>query len=681
MTAETNKPLLAHVLFMDIVGFSKLPSDEQKRVVHRLQELVRASEEFQHARESDQVISLPTGDGMALAFFNKLDAAVVCAIEISKSIQIESLCSIRMGVHTGPVFVMEDINHKRNISGAGINRAERVMSCGDTGHILVSDQAAESLRHLSDWESKIREIGECQVKDGWIRVWNLVDGSIGNAARPRKSRRYARRRKRALTAGVMVLALSALAAVAGAFWIGRTKNIFDFGRTKSIAVMPFDDLSPEKNQEYFSDGLAEELLNALAKIPGLRVSGKTSSFQFKGKNEDCRVIGEKLHVGTLLEGSVRKSQNQARVTVRLIQTDDGSDIWSESFDRQMTDIFAVEEDIAKSVTGALRVRLLGGRAAPLIKATNADAYNAYLQGRYLLARRNKENLDKAGDYFNQALQFDSNYAPAWVGLAGVRNLQAGLAYVPVEQGYRQARESVQKAMSIDPNLGDAYTVFGTIQVFHDWDWAGADASYKRALALEPGDARTIRGAGLLAAHLGRLDQGINLFRKAIDQDPLNSNAYHDFGTILHYAGRQKEATAALSKALELAPEMVNAHGLLVRVYLAESRPQDALAEAEKEKHPVFRLLGLALAYQALGRKKEADSTLEELIAKYQADAPYQVAQVYAFRQEADKALEWLERAYAVRDSGLPEMKVDPLLKNLKNDPRYKSLQQKMQLPL
>jgi len=372
------EPVLAHVLFMDIIGCSKLPSDEQKRIVGRLQELVRASPEFQRSLASDQLISLPTGDGMALAFFNKLDAAVLCAIEITKSIQAESLCKIRMGVHTGPVFVMEDINHKRNISGAGINRAERVMSSGEDGHILLSDNVAESLRHLGDWPEKIREVGECQVKDGWIRVWNLVDGPIGNPVLPRKSRRYVRRRQRMVAAGVATIALVVAASMVGAFWLGRIgKWSLPVQDKASIAVMPFDDMSPEKNQGYFSDGLAEELLNGLAKIPGLRVAGRTSSFQFKGKNEDCRVIGEKLNVATILEGSVRKQNDRAKITVQLIKAADGFDLWSETFDRKLDDIFAVQEGIARAVTGALKIALLGDEKAPLYaKRTNIEAYNA-----------------------------------------------------------------------------------------------------------------------------------------------------------------------------------------------------------------------------------------------------------------------------------------------------------------
>ena len=668
---------------MDIVGCSKLASDEQKRIVGRLQEVVRESAEFRRSRQNDHVISLPTGDGMALAFFTKLDAAVQCAIEITRAIQAESLCKIRMGVHTGPVFVMEDINNARNISGAGINRAERVMSCGGDGHILLSENAAESLRHLSAWRDKIHEVGECQIKDGWIRVWNLVDGPIGNPELPKKSSKYMRSRRLVMATGLVALGLMLVAAVAAAFWLGRGTHRATPGKdAPSIAVIPFSDMSPEKNQEYFSDGLAAELRDGLAKIPGLRVAARTSSLVFKNPTVDCRTIGETLHVATLLEGSVRIQRNRAKINVSLIKTEDGLDLWSETFDREMNDIFSVQEEIARAVTGALKVKLLGGKAAPSTQNTNAEAYNAYLHGKYFLGRSSREMLEKAVDYFEQSIELDPRYAPAWAGLGESRSTQAGKAYLPVEDGYRNAREAVQHALDLDPALGEAHAAMGSIKLIHKWDWAGADASYQRALKLDPGNIKAMRGAGAAARVLGRLDDALTCDRRAIEVDPLDSGAYRQAGTVLYYAGRYEDATTELKKALELAPEMDYAHAYLGQVYLAESRAQQALTEMEQEKHEAFRLCGMAAAYHALGRKKDSDGVLAELITKFRAGNPwpYQIAEVLAFRGDTDQAFEWLERAYTVRDTGLLELKVDPLLKNLRTDPRYTNLLVKMQLP-
>jgi TolB-like protein/class 3 adenylate cyclase/Tfp pilus assembly protein PilF len=673
----TAGPELAHVLFLDIVGCSKLPSDEQQRIVARLQEVVRASAEYQRAQEKEQVISLPTGDGMALVFFNKLDGAVLCAVEITRSIQAESLGQIRMGLHSGPVFVMEDINHKRNVSGAGINLAERVMSCGAAGHILLSEHAAESLRHLSAWRDKIQNIGECRVKDGWIKVSNLVDGPVGNPAFPEKSRRYAQRRRNMIAAGVTALALAVIASLAGAFWLGKGVRSAPL-EEQSIAVLPFIDMSPEKNQEYFADGLAEELLDALTKVPELRVACRNSSFQFKDNSVDLQTIGKKLNVATILEGSVRKQGNRAKISVQLIKAADGFQLWSDSYNHVMNDIFSVQEDIAKAVAGSLKLTLLRRKSSATGGNTNAEAYNDYLQGRYFLQRHTPGDLENAVSYFEQSVKLGPGYARALVGLAESRSGQA-LAGGDPPENWRKAREAAASALTLDPDLAEAHAASAWIKQFADWDWDGADASYKRALALDPGNGIVISHAGVLARILGHWDEAVALGRHATQMDPLSNGTWQNAGITFYYAGRNEEAIAAFRKALELVPAMPLPHNLLGRVYLASSQPQQALAEMENEPHPVFRLFGLALAYQALGRGNESQASLAELNAKYPPPG-YLAVEVYAFRGEADRAFEVLEKAYARHESGLSQLKGDPLLKSLERDPRYAAWLRKMRLP-
>jgi len=477
-----------------------------------------------------------------------------------------------------------------------------------------------------------------------------------------------------------VALLAVLAVVAGIYFTRNRKAVEPASAAPSIAVLPFVDMSPEKNQEYFSDGLAEELLNDLAKIQGLRVVARTSSFQFKGKTEDLRTVGEKLNASAILEGSVRKEGKKVRITAQLIKAADGFHLWSETYDRELNDIFAVQEDIARAVAGSLKVTLLGATAAPSAQGKNADAYNAYLQGRYFFVRRSKENLEKAVGYYDQAIKLDSGYAPAWAGLAEVRSAQAGLGYLPVEEGYRKAREAVERGLALDPNLAEAHAAMGRIKTVYDWDWAGADASYQRALALEPGNATVVQGAARLAATLGRFDEAIALDHGAAELDPLSASSYHNLGLYAYFAGRLEEAIAAFKKALELNPEFPITHEFLGRVYLAQAHPQEALAEIEREPDSLWHLQGLALAYYALGRKKESDAALAELVAKYHADSAFQIAEVYAFRGEADRAFEWLEHAYAQRDGGLTQIKGDPLLKSLERDPRYAAFLKKMKLP-
>jgi len=659
---------------MDIVGCSKLPSDEQKRIVWRLQELVLESAEHLRSREADQVISLPTGDGMALAFFNKLDAAVMCAIEVTKSIKRESLCKIRMGIHTGPVFVMDDINGRPNISGAGINLAERVMSCGGDEHILLSDSVAQSLRQLSVWRDKIHDIGECQVKDGWVHVWNLFDGSIGNPAPSKKSRRYIQRRRLIIGSGAALALLFLLAAVVAGFsWFERMGK-----GDVSIAVLPFRDVSPEKGQEYFCESLAEEVLNGLQSIKGLRVSAKGSSFQFKDA-DNVQVVGKKLGVDNILHGSVRKEGERRRIWAQLIRASDAALLWSDTFTPDESETSTVQEQIAQKVAQALKLSLSEKNIALSGESANDRAYNAQMWGTYFLSRPNEENLRKAVVYYEQAIALDSRYAKAWLGLGRTRIFQADYGPLPLHEAYQKAREAIEHALVLSPNLAAAHAALGNISMYYDWDWYAAGASYHRALAIEPQNSEATLGLGWLALTQGRMEEAIELFRRANKVDPLSPYVFSWIGVASYYLGHQQEAIAAFQKVLELVPDRPEGHYLLGRVYLAQAMPQPALTEMGKEKDGIFRWCGLALTLHVLGRSKESDTNLAELIAKASEDAPYQVAEVYAFRGETNRAFEWLERAYAGRDEGIAQMKVDPLLKSLEGDARYTALLKKMHL--
>ncbi|MBZ5646055.1 MAG: protein kinase [Acidobacteriia bacterium] len=488
-----------------------------------------------------------------------------------------------------------------------------------------------------------------------------------------------RLRRRTVVIAVALPVLLALAVIA-ALRFGRGRNASSPPPTApSIAVLPFVDMSPQKDQEYFADGLAEELLNSLARTPGVRVVARTSSFQFKGKNAKLADIGRELNVATILEGSVRKQANRVRITAQLINASDGFHLWSETYDRELNDIFIVQEDIAQSVAASLKVTLLGGKT-PFSRGTNEEAYNAYLQGRYFYQRSSKENLEKAIGYYERAIKLDPKYALAFVGLAEAHGRQADWGYLPVVESYQKAREAARRALELNPNLAEAHAAMGLIKTIHDWDWVAADASYQRALALEPGNATVAFGAAVLALALGRVEEATALDRKAVELDPLNTQTHVNLGVATYYAGRQEEAVAALRKALELDPERPYAHAVLGQVYLAQSHPQEALAEMEREPDLNWRLYGLALANHALGRARESDAALAELTAKYDTTNAFQVAEVYAFRGEVDRAFEWLERAYAQRDGGLTWIKGDPLLKSLQRDPRYAAFLKKMRLP-
>jgi TolB-like protein len=508
------------------------------------------------------------------------------------------------------------------------------------------------------------------------------DTTSGRLAAPnvRAAQASAGPRRRGLALGLGVIAV-ALAVGAG-LWLGRgSKAPATVSSGPSIAVLPLVDMSPNKDQEYFSDGLTEELLNVLAKNSRLRVAARTSAFQFKNKAEDTRSIGEKLNVQNLLEGSVRKVGSRVRITTQLVNAADGFQLWSASYDREVDDIFAVQDDIARSVADALSVKLLGGptetRSA---RGTDAAAYDAYLHGTYFLKLNTMESLEKAAGYFEQATTLEPGYAPAWAGLAKAYTAQASEGYVQMELGFKKARTAVERGLELDPNLAEAHAALGAILRVYEWDWAGSDREHQRALELSPGDAGVVLGAARIASTLGRLAEAMRLARRAAELDPLNVTVHYRLSRYAYFLGRLDESAAGFRKVLELNPEYPGAHQDLGMVYLAQSRPEAALAEVQQEKRSLWHLHGLAFAYHSLGRKKDADAKLAELIEGYQEVAAFQIAEVHAHRGEIDRAFEWLERAYAQRDAGLSQLKGDPWLKRLEGDHRYAALLEKMHLP-
>jgi TolB-like protein/DNA-binding winged helix-turn-helix (wHTH) protein/Tfp pilus assembly protein PilF len=483
---------------------------------------------------------------------------------------------------------------------------------------------------------------------------------------------------------IPVLAVVSAAAIVWHFRATRqAQNVHSLNNT-SIAVLPFEDMSPTKDEEYFSDGLAEQLINDLAKVSGLEVVGRSSAFQFKGKNEDLREVGRKLGVANVLEGSVRREGNHVRISAELIKADDGFQLWSQTYDREIKDIFAVEDEIALSATEALQLKLLGGNGqpvAPNLRSANPEAYQAYLQAKYFSGRgKSKEDLGKALAYTDNAIKLDENYAPAWALRASVENAMAVVALTDATEGFRKARDDAERAIALDPTLASAYLALATTQIYYDWDWDAADASLTRAAALEPGNVEVFRIRAYLSKVLGHLDQAIKLYEQTVLLDPLRANSYVSLGQLLYVAGRYDEARAALQQALDLNPQATYSHVVLCQILIAQGRPQQALAEIEKEPNEGAKLTGEVLAYHALGRKQDSNAALAGLIAKHHPYGAYQIAQVYAYRGESDKSFEWLDHAYQQRDPGLPEVKSNPLFKDLHHDPRYTELLKMMRLP-
>jgi TolB-like protein/Tfp pilus assembly protein PilF len=443
----------------------------------------------------------------------------------------------------------------------------------------------------------------------------------------------------------------------------------------TIAVLPFTDMSPNKDQEYLSDGLAEELLNLLAKIPDLRVTSRTSAFFFKGQKVDIPTIAQKLNVAHILEGSVRKSGSQVRITAQLIDVASDTHLWSDTFDRTLDDVFAIQDEIAVSVVEALKITLLG--EAPKVREVNPDAYALFLRGRYFKERLDRESLETAQRALMQALDIEPEYAMALVELADVYSSMAGAGFMGTAEYRQLAGDAVDRALALDDELAEAYAQLGAIRAQYDWDWKGAYSALQKALELSPASTTTLRQTAVLLRSLGRYDYALEMYRTAIAQDPLQPVTKLSMGTALSLAGKHEEALATHREALELDPRFPQSHMAISSTLLLMERPDEALAEAELEPETAWRQYARALALIALDRRDETSQTLAAYIEEFQDEWAYQIAVILAFMGDADQAFEWLERAYDQRDGGVGQSREDPFLAGLHDDPRWLPFLQKV----
>jgi TolB-like protein/Tfp pilus assembly protein PilF len=449
---------------------------------------------------------------------------------------------------------------------------------------------------------------------------------------------------------------------------------------RSIAVLPFVDMSQARDQQYFADGLAEELLDMLAKIPELRVAARTSAFVFKNKSEDVATIAKDLHVAHVLEGSVRKAGNRVRITAQLIRADSGYHLWSETYDRTLDDIFQLQDQIAGSVVQALKVKLLGGNVPERAAPTNVSAYNLYLQGRFLAGLRTREGFTQAIDYLERAVSLDKGYEPFWTELSIVYGDMAARGFIPARQALAKARDAARVAIELNPKSARAHVALGYLHINDDWDWAAADREIGLALELEPGSADVLHAAGSLDLVLGRVGQSVVKLHAALARDPLRAFSYSNLGVAYFADGRLAEAEQAFRKSIQLRPNALYTHNGLGLVLLGRGDVKGALEEMNRETDEMWRLEGLAVVYSAMERRADSDAALVQLTAKFQKESPYVIATVYGYRGEADAAFLWLDRALAQRDATLTSIKSDPLFGRIKRDPRYAELLRKAGLP-
>jgi len=457
---------------------------------------------------------------------------------------------------------------------------------------------------------------------------------------------------------------------------------------KSIAVLPLMNSTGDAANEYFSDGMSEEFISTLSRLHELKVIGRTSSFQFKGKTDDSKAIGEKLGVYYLLEGSVRKSADRVRITVALIKAGDGANVWSETYDRELKDIFAVQSEIAGAVAKQLKVALLGnnGQTAQLTTAAtpsnqNIEAYNALLQGNFYFNRSTADDMRKAIGYYKEAIRLDPRYALAYAKLSlASHELAVGYGGIPVqetEQAIATARASARSALELDPNLSEAHSTQGTVLLDFDFNLVAAEAEYRRAFGLEPQNAPAVASLASLTARGGQLEEAVALLEQAIAIDPLRATLHGSLALDLVSLGRYDEAEAALRHSIELQPHAAQSYYRLAVIQILRGKPGLAVELAKQETDPFWRTYALALAHFANGDRSEADAALKKLIDENADDAGSQIASVYASRKEPDKMFEWLERAWTTHDSGVLELLQNPFLRAYKDDPRFTAFAQKI----
>jgi TolB-like protein/Flp pilus assembly protein TadD len=449
---------------------------------------------------------------------------------------------------------------------------------------------------------------------------------------------------------------------------------------KSIAVLPLLNESGDPKDEYFSDGLSEELIAALAQIRELKVIGRSSSFRFKERKEETKTIGEKLGVATLLEGTVRKQGDRVRIVAELINAADGIELWSRTFDRELKDIFAVQQEIAKAVAESLRVTLLGSEEKSTQMVTNSvEAHNAYLQAHFHFQRRNVEDYRKAVTYFDRAIELDPNYALVYAERSEAWTIIGDLAGER-STAYPKARSDAEKAVAIAPALAEAHAALGWVRSFAEWKFAEGVSELQRAKELSPANPLANDLLARVIVYRGRMEEAELQARQAVEIDPLSAAAQFTLGRVLFYAGKLNEADAAGRKMAELQPSASSSHRWQVLVAVQRGDGEAALREAQLEPDESIRAFELALAQYVRGDSKASDAALANLIANSRDSLAYQIAETYAVRRELDKAFEWLQVAFDNHDGGMPSLLVDPLLRDLRNDPRYKTLVTKMNFP-
>jgi TolB-like protein/class 3 adenylate cyclase/Tfp pilus assembly protein PilF len=707
---------IAHVLFIDIVGYSKLRINEQSAQIATLREIVRGTDQFGAAEAEGKLLRLPTGDGGALAFRNNPEAPVLCAEEIAKALKNHPGIRVRMGIHSGPVNEVTDLNEQANIAGAGINIAQRIMDCGDAGHILVSKHAAEDLEQYDQWQPYLHDLGECEAKHGeHLHVVNVYNDEIGNSAVPTKCIRSAiagtplsiaggNRRRYAIAA----IAIGALIVVGVTAFFFATRTAFR-GLTgssgpiseKSIAVLPFQNLSDDKSNAYFTDGIQDEILTRLAKIGALKVISRSSTQKYKSVPDNLREVGKQLGVAHVLEGSVQKVANAVHVNVQLIRAATDEHLWAESYNRKLDDVFGVEGEVASAIADQLNAKLSGTEQKAVAEkpTQNADAYDAYLHAVAIDDAATLDTTKQVAPLYAEAVRLDPQFALAWARLAVARSQLYFNGVDPETNSGAAVKEAADRAISLQPQLGEAWLAQGVYRYRVLRDFKGGLQSYEEALRRLPNSAFVLEQMAHLERRLGQVDVAQKHYQAAAQLDPRNIGILLTLADTFGTLRRFDEARAVLDHVLEISPGNEAALGAKAESFQTQGRLNEAaevLAKApanSQDEHlmgaRVLQLIGerrfdaaivqiqqnmptafandpraqtlLGYCQKFVGKDDEARATFtraavaikptpDSVVAVDARNLPCYLAWVYAGLGEKEKALEQARRAIADYDS-------------------------------
>jgi TolB-like protein/tetratricopeptide (TPR) repeat protein/class 3 adenylate cyclase len=644
---------IGHVLLIDIVGYSQLLITEQRKRLRVLNEIVRNTAQFRASDANGMLVRIPTGDGMALIFRDTVEAPIRCAVEISQAVKTHPELHLRMGIHSGPVSEVTDVNERTNIAGAGIDIAQRVMDYGDAGHILLSKHVADDLTPFPRWNRHLHDLGECEVKHGGkVSLVNFYTEDLGNPQLPEKLRRARQEQAR-----------------------------------RAIAVLPFDNQNRDSDTDYLSDGIPESIIHSLSQLPQLRVMARSTVFSYKGKDVDPRKVGNDLGVDAVLMGRLIQQGDNLAIRTELVDVADGTEIWGQQYNRRLADVFAVQEDIAKEISEKLRLKLSGAERQQLAKrpTRNIKAFQYYMQGRSVGQRRTREDMLTAIRYYERAIEEDRNYALAYAGLADATSTLGVLGYIPPIEGRSKTDENARQALALDENLAEAHAALGLPHTFFaPYNFSLGDRELRRAIELSPSLAIVHFYLATSLARQGRFDESIEEYVIARELDPLSSIIARSLALPYYLKRDYVRALEFVRQADEIGPAWSTTFE--IGVYIQNRKFDEALAELEKAKRerkgdPIL-IYSTGMVYAAQGKRAEALQIIKELedMSGASLSEAHWIAKVYAALNEKEQALTWLDRGLATGAIG-SFYKDEPVWDPIRSHPRFEALVGKMFVPI